>query len=40
MVPDFVNRFVGGKDVSAEAVAKAEEMAETIKKAGKAEEQE
>ncbi len=40
MVPDFVNRFVGGKDVSAEAVEKAEEMAETMKKAGKAEEQE
>ena len=30
MVPDFVNRFVGGNDVSPAAAAKAEEMAETL----------
>ncbi len=26
MVPDFVNRFVGGKDISPEAMEKAEDM--------------
>ena len=31
MVPDFVNRFVGGNDVSPKASAKADEMAETLK---------
>lgn len=30
MVPDLVNRFVGGNDVSPAATAKAEEMAETL----------
>ena len=30
MVPDLVNRFVGGNDVSPAAAAKAEEMAETL----------
>lgn len=39
MVPDFVNRFVGGKDVSPEAVEKAEEIAESMKRAEKEEEQ-
>ena len=30
MVPDFVNRFVGGNDVSPEAVKKAEDVLENL----------
>ena len=34
MVPDFVNRFVGGKDdvITEEALEKAEAMAEELEK--------
>ena len=32
MVPDLVNRFVGGNDISPKAMAKAEDMAEELGK--------
>ena len=32
MVPDLVNRFVGGNDISPKAMAKAEDMAEALGK--------
>ena len=32
MVPDIVNRFTGGNDVTPEATAKAEEMASKMEK--------